>query len=185
VAIDRPLAGRTALMVLHVQPFIVGMVDDAGVLDRIADAIAGARKAGITVMYSNLGFRPGYPEFEQLAADNLLVAGVSDREHEKVARQAGDIVFGATRASAFTGSDLEVMLRLHDINHLVLTGLTTSGTIFATLSEATDKRFTVSVLSDACTDPDPDLHRALLESAKVPPRGARVLTTADWLREVA
>lgn len=186
---ERLSASRTALMVLHVQPPITGMVD-ANVIDRIAQAIDGARKEGISVMYSNIGYRPGYPELdddsrEQLAASNLLVAGVSDHEHEKVARQAGDFVFRAVRISAFHGSDLDSVLRSQDINHLVIAGITTSGTVFGTLSEATDKGFAVTVLSDACADPDPELHRALLELAKQPPRKAKVLTTADWLREPA
>lgn len=189
MATDRGSASRAALMVLHAQPPMTGMVDP-GVLDVIADAIAGARKAGIPVMYSNIGYRPGYPELEpasreRAASGNLLVTGISDGEHEKVARQPGDIVFRATRASAFTGSDLDVILRVRDINHLVLTGITTSGTVLGTLSEATDKGFTVTVLSDACADPDPTFHATVLELVKLPPRRAAVLTTADWLQEVS
>ncbi|MFF5010493.1 cysteine hydrolase family protein [Streptomyces phaeochromogenes] len=182
-------ASRTALMVLHVQPAIAYMVDP-DVVDRIAHAIEGARKAGVPVMYSNLGYRPGYPELDDesrvpLAASGQLVLGVSDREHEKVARQEGDYVFRAVRISAFHGSDLDAVLRSLDINHLVITGITTGGTVFGTMSEATDKGFGVTVLSDACADPDPELHPALLELAKQPPRRATVLTTAEWLQEVA
>jgi nicotinamidase-related amidase len=185
---DRLSASRTALMALHVQPAIAQMVAP-DVVDRIASAINGARKAGVPVMYSNLGYRPGYPELDEagrapLEAAGQLIAGVSDREHEKVARQAGDYVFRAVRISAFHGSDLDAVLRSQDITHLVITGITTGGTVFGTMSEATDKGLRVTILSDACDDPNPGLHPALLELAQQPPRLARVMTTAEWLQEV-
>jgi nicotinamidase-related amidase len=189
VVMESRSAHRTALLVLHVQPAIAQMVE-ADVVDRIAHAIEGARKAGVPVMYSNLGYRPGYPELGEesrapLAASNQLLAGVSDHEHEKVARQPGDYVFRAVRISAFHGSDLDAVLRGLDITRLAIAGITTGGTVFGTMSEATDKGFDVTVLSDACADPNPGLHPALLELASQPPRLAKVRTTEEWLRDVA
>jgi nicotinamidase-related amidase len=82
------------------------------------------------------------------------------------------------RVSAFTGSDLEVVLRSREITTLVLTGIATSGVVLSTLREAADKDYELFVLSDCCADGDPEVHRVLLE--KVFPRQAEVLDSETW-----
>jgi nicotinamidase-related amidase len=47
------------------------------------------------------------------------------------------------------------------------------------LREAADKDFKLTVLSDACLDADPEVHRVLTE--KVFPRQADVLTVDAWI----
>ena len=52
------------------------------------------------------------------------------------------------RLSAFTGSNLEVLLRGMNINHIVLTGVSTSGVVLSTTVEAADKDFQITILAD-------------------------------------
>jgi hypothetical protein len=61
---------------------------------------------------------------------------------------------------------------------LILGGIATSGVVLSTLREAADKDFALTVLSDACLDADPEVHRVLME--KVFPRQANVLTVDAW-----
>jgi nicotinamidase-related amidase len=61
------------------------------------------------------------------------------------------------RVSAFSGSDLEVLLRSLDVTHLVLTGIATSGVVLSTLREAADKDYRLTVLSDGCLDGDEEV----------------------------
>ena len=82
------------------------------------------------------------------------------------------------RVSAFAGSDLEVILRAHRIEHLVLTGFATSGVVLSTLREAADKDYRLSVLSDGCADLDEEVHNVLLN--KIFPRQAEVMTAQQW-----
>ena len=82
------------------------------------------------------------------------------------------------RVSAFTGSDLEVVLRAAGVDSLVLTGIATSGVVLSTLREAADRDYDLTVLADCCGDSDPEVHRVLTE--KVFPRQAEVTTVADW-----
>jgi nicotinamidase-related amidase len=82
------------------------------------------------------------------------------------------------RVSAFTGSDLEVLLRSLAVSHLVLTGIATSGVVLSTLREAADRDYQLTVLADACADADDEVHRVLLE--KVFPRQAAVSTVQQW-----
>ena len=97
-----------------------------------------------------------------------------------VAPLSHEVVITKRRISAFTGSDLEVVLRAQGIQHLVLTGIATSGVVLSTLREAADKDYRLTVLSDCCGDADDEVHRVL--TTKVFPRQAEVLTLDEWLQ---
>ncbi len=90
-----------------------------------------------------------------------------------------DLVVVKRRVSAFTGSDLEVLLRGLGATDLVLAGIATSGVVLSTLRQAADLDFGLTVLADACTDGDPEVHRVLTE--KVFPRQADVVTAEQWI----
>jgi nicotinamidase-related amidase len=70
------------------------------------------------------------------------------------------------------------VLRAKQVETLVLTGIATSGVVLSTLREAADKDFGLVVLSDACLDADPEVHRVLIE--KIFPRQAEVITVDAW-----
>ena len=91
---------------------------------------------------------------------------------------ADDIVVTKRRFSAFSGSDLEVILRAQNIRHLVLAGIITSGVVLSTVREAADKDYQLTVLSDLCADHDPEVHSLLIN--KVFPRQAAVMTYEEW-----
>ena len=95
----------------------------------------------------------------------------------------GEVVVTKRRVSAFTGSDLEVLLRSRDIRHLVLAGIATSGVVLSTTREAADKDFQITILSDLCADFDPEVHRVLTE--KVFPRQATVITSDEWTKTLS
>ena len=82
------------------------------------------------------------------------------------------------RVSAFTGSDLEVLLRAQGIDSLVLAGIATSGVVLSTLRQAADLDYRLTVLADGCLDGDPGVHHVLLE--KVFTRQAEVTSIAGW-----
>jgi nicotinamidase-related amidase len=176
-----------ALLVMDMQ---VGIVEHFGgdddPLERVARAIAAARGAGMPIVYVRLGFRDGYPEvsprsrtFSALAQRGGFTDGDAMAEiHPAVAPEPGDLVVTKRRVSAFTGSDLEVVLRAAGVDSLVLTGIATSGVVLSTLREAADRDYELTVLADCCADRDPEVHRVLTE--KVFPRQAEVMTVADW-----
>ena len=174
---------HTALLVMDVQEGIVERFGDGSLLDQVARAISAARAADVTVIYVKVDFRPGFPEvssrnraFSQVVESGFL--GEKARVHPAVAPQPGDIEVTKRRVSAFTGSDLEVVLRSREVTTLVLTGIATSGVVLSTLREAADKDYELVVLSDCCADGDPEVHRVLLE--KVFPRQADVLDVDTW-----
>jgi nicotinamidase-related amidase len=182
----------TVLLVMDVQRGVVErFADDPGYLERLSGGITAARAAGIPVVYVIVAFRPGHPEisarnqtFSALAGSGGLVEGTPETEiHPAVAPAPGDLVVTKLRVSAFTGSDLAVVLRSLDAGTLVLTGIATSGVVLSTLRQAADLDYRLVVLADACLDRDPEVHRVLTE--KVFPRQATVRTVTEWAAQLA
>lgn len=160
--------------------------EDPGYLQRLSHAITTARSGRIPVVYVKISFRPGHPEvsdrnasFSAIAgSDGLIDTDPATDIHPDVAPSNGDVIVTKRRVSAFTGSDLEVVLRSIGADTLVLTGIATSGVVLSTLRQAADLDYRLVVLADACLDADPEVHRVLTE--KVFPRQATVLSVAEW-----
>ena len=94
---------------------------------------------------------------------------ISSEVHPAVAPRPGDVVVTKRRGSAFAGSDLDVVLRAGRIEALVLSGIATSGVVLSTLRQAADLDFSLTVLSDGCSEADEEVHRLLCEKV-FPPR---------------
>jgi len=159
----------------------------AGYLARVTDAVRAVRGHGVPVIHVVVGFRPGMPE---ISGRNQSFANVRQQNSPHVidprpaiAPEAGELVVTKRRMSAFTGSDLEVLLRAGEVDHLVLCGISTSGVVLSTVREAADKDYRLTVLQDLCADPDAEVHTTL--TRKVFPRQARVLGVAEWLGELS
>jgi nicotinamidase-related amidase len=173
---------------MDIQNGIVDRVGDqsASLLDTLVSTVDAARQAGVPVIYVRVAFRPGAPEisarnqsFAPARSGGLSETDPATQVHAAVAPQPGDIVVTKRRVSAFSGSDLDAVLRALNAESLVLTGIATSGVVLSTLRQAADLDFALTVLSDGCADGDPEVHRVLME--KVFPRQAAVLTAAEWI----
>jgi nicotinamidase-related amidase len=179
---------NTALLVMDMQLAIVGMYPDATTtINNVTEAISHAREKEMTVIYVVVGFRKGMPE---VSANNKTFSASKARMgnadvgemmkiHPALTPLDNDIIVTKRRYSAFTGSDLEVVLRSLHINHLILTGIATSGVVLSTFREASDKDFLLTVLSDGCTDRDEEVHRVLM--TKVYPAQGNVLSVKEWM----
>ncbi|RFM26452.1 cysteine hydrolase family protein [Deminuibacter soli] len=178
---------NTALLVMDMQEMLLGSLPGSDQLvSNISKAIEHARANSMPVIYVVVAFRAGYPEIhpEHRTFSTLpsRLAGVTPEQMLKIATPlapaAGEVVVIKKRFSAFTGSDLEVILRSQGIQHLVLTGVVTSGVILSTFTEAADKDYQLTVLSDGCMDRDPAVHQLLLD--KVFARVADIQTCEGW-----
>jgi nicotinamidase-related amidase len=179
--------GNKTLLVLDMQAAILAMVpgNDA-LINRTAKAISHARKNSIPVIYITVGFRKGSPEINP---NNKSFASIKERFaniemtdfikiHPDLMPLDGELVVIKRRVSAFTGSDLEVILKALNIHHLVISGVATSGAVLSTVRESADKDYRITVLSDCCGDGDEEVHRVL--TTKVFPRQAEVITVKEW-----
>lgn len=176
---------HAALVVMDIQRTAVAYTgDDHAFLSRLVQAIETARKAEIMAIYVRARFREGYPEISP--HNRLFSRGLSSgwltppvlEIHLAIALQPNDVVVTKLRASAFCGSDLEVILRSQAISHLILCGIATSGVVLSTVLEAADKDYELTVLSDCCADADEEVQRVLL--TKIFPRYTEVITVEEW-----
>ena len=183
---------HTALLIMDMQERIVSrFLQSSNALTPVRTAIDAAHTASIPVIYVIVAFRPGYPEIssrnksfsairQQLSSSTPMF---TSEVHPAIAPLPTDIVVSKRRVSAFTGSDLEVVLRAQDISHLVLCGIATSGVVLSTLREAADKDYQLTVLADCCFDNDEEVQRVLL--TKVFPRQADVMQSEAWIEKLS
>jgi len=177
----------TALLVMDMQHGAFDRVPDAKeqVLAKTAQLLGAARAADVRVIYVVIGFRPGYPEasprnvvLSAVRATGRFGAGSEGTEIPPLlAPRPDEVVVTKHRASAFAGTDLDMILRANGIDTLVLAGVTTSGVVTSTVRQAADADYRLLVVADACADPDPEVQRVLME--KVFARQAKVVTVAD------
>ena len=181
---------HTAFVVMDIQRTALAYTgEDPAFLKRLSSAIVTARKAGIRVIHVTVRFREGYPEvsphnrlFSRGLAGGFLPSADLDI-HPAVAPQPGEVIVTKLRASAFTGSDFEVILRSQAISHLILCGIATSGVVLSTLLEAADKDYELTVLSDCCADANEEVQRVL--TTKIFPRYAEVITAEEWSKKAS
>jgi len=181
---------KSALLVMDVQIGVVAhtQADDA-YLARVSSAITAARQANMQIIYPIVGpFRASHPEivshnmmFGPVKAYNKYTA--SDEGigiHPAVAPQEdkGDIIVNKKRVSAFSGSDLDLVLRGLGVGKLVLCGISISGIVLSTVRDAADRDFEMVVLKDACWGQDEEVNKVLLE--KVFPQQATVVAVEEW-----
>ncbi|HEY2581767.1 MAG TPA: isochorismatase family cysteine hydrolase [Mucilaginibacter sp.] len=178
---------NTALLVMDMQAGTLGSLPDASAfISNVNKAIATARNKKIPVIYVVVGFRPGFPEISMsnkgfsAAKERFASVNMNDfmKIHPDLKPEQGEVTVIKRRISAFTGSDLEVVLRAKGIQHMVLTGIATSGVVLSTIREASDKDYRLTVLADCCADGDEEVHRVL--TTKIFPRQAEVLGVEEW-----
>ena len=179
---------NSALLVMDMQSAILGRLSESSaLLTNVKKAIVSAREKKIPVIYVVVGFRPGGPEISRdnksFFANRSLMASANMEEfikvHPDLAPLPGEITVIKRRVSAFTGSDLEVILRAISVRHLILMGVATSGVVLSTLREAADKDYPLTVLKNCCADADEEVHRVLIN--KIFPRQADVITVEEWI----
>ena len=180
------------LLAMDFQRGIVGrLAHGEAVVATAAGAVGAARVAHIPVIFVRVAFRPGYPEVASSPAFSTSVVerGEMTEDHQAttlhpaLARVEDEPIVTKRRVSAFSGSDLDVLLRAYGATHLVLAGISTSGVVLSTVRQAADLDFRLTVLADACGDRDSEVHHVLTE--KVFPRQAAVTTVAEWISSIS
>lgn len=178
----------TALLVMDMQMGILQRLplQGAAFVEQVNIAINTAREKEMPVIFVRVGFRKGMPEIN---ANNKTFFALKNQMkpadlenfmqlHPNLGVTEDDIIVDKKRISAFSGNDLEMILRAKNVSHLILTGIATSGIVLSTLREAFDKDYQLTVLADGCTDTDEETHQFLIQ--KLFPKQADVITINDW-----
>ena len=157
------------------------IAQERGTVQTARAVLEAARQAGMLVVYIVVNFRPGYPEISErnlifserktsspvppTDPVSLIIPEVQPLPHEPVVVKH--------RVNAFFGTDLEIILRAHAIDTLVLLGHATSGVILSTVRYAADADYRLVVVEDGCADRDAEVHAWLMQ--RIFPRQATVV----------
>ncbi|MFC9999449.1 cysteine hydrolase family protein [Nocardia sp. NPDC127526] len=177
----------TALIIGDVQ---VGITDGypfaKSVVPPLADLLPRARAAGVRVVFVRFAMRgngtdlpPGNAMFKSFfeSGDGFHEGSAGTEIALPVADE--DIVVVKRRASAFAGTDLDLVLRAGGVDTLAIAGVATSAMVAATCYDAADRGYGVTVLRDGCADGDTAVHDFFMD-AVFPSRGHEVVACAEW-----
>ncbi|MFA1545299.1 isochorismatase family protein [Actinomadura chokoriensis] len=140
-------------------------VEDA--LAATVTLIGAARAAGLPVLFTRVSLQPGGADGglfrRKVPALRVFEEGSPLGDFaEGVAPLPGETVVTKQYASSFHGTSLAATLTASGIDTLFICGLTTSGCIRASATDALQHGFRPLVVDEACGDRDPRLHEANL-----------------------
>ena len=172
--IRRPEA--TALLVIDMQnDFLVpdGPLPAAGGM-ALVPVIAwrsGPGGPARPVIFTQEAHRPGYQDFgiERFFEPIHCVEGGTGIDIvDGLAPEPSDLIVGAKRRyDAFLGTELDLVLRLHEIENLVVAGVDTDVCVSATVQHARNLDYRCLVLRDATAGTSVERHEAALVCLEV------------------
>lgn len=183
VALDSLDPNRTALVVVHMAKGVAGPVDTpfnrlfrertkkTGVIGVQARLLNGFRKAKAKVVYTFVayqqglpGVKPNSPLFRTLFDCNCLLQGTPAVEPiDDIAPLPNEPVVRGQGCSGFEGTGLDTILRVADVDTLVLVGIATDVAVESTARAACDLQYRTIVVSDACQADTDESHTRSLD----------------------
>ncbi|GAA4529211.1 cysteine hydrolase family protein [Amycolatopsis samaneae] len=156
------------------------------VLPPLTALLPRARAAGARVVFVRFAMRANGADLPPGNAMMRTFHEAGDAFHEGSAGTEvtlpvadEDVVVLKRRASAFAGTDLDLVLRAGGVDTIAVAGVATSAMVAATCYDAADRGYRVTVLRDGCADGDPAMHEFFMD-AVFPSRGFDVVSCADW-----
>ena len=148
------------------------------ILPAVDQLIAACREAGILIIHTRQGYREDLADmtpYEKWRRQRSGLEGTTALLRSSPGFQIvpeldvrpEDIIVDKTCNSAFTYTDLELVLRAQGITHLLFSGCTTDVCVHTTLREACDRNFQCLTISDACASGDRLAHEAALHMVTI------------------
>jgi nicotinamidase-related amidase len=200
--------GKTALLLIDIQKLVSSKpllqeALDAGLPERdvrealreydqrIKKAVKNAqkillacRKKGYDIMHVKLGAQTSDPRHTAKInrKSDLIVPMDAEKGKflDEVKPAKDELVFPKTNGGAFTGTNLDFVLRNMDITSIIITGFLTDQCVLATAIYAGDVGYDVLLVEDACTGTTKENHDAVIRLAK--DVFLKVKSTAQLLR---
>lgn len=183
---DRFSACRSALLIVDMQKdFCVrGFgAEQAGrdisaahaAIGPITTLLESARSAGVLVVHVAFSTLPGHASDSgawlaqrrrsTASGDSLCIAGTPGFEFiDELRPRTGELTIEKHRYSAFTGTSLDMKLRAHGIDSLVVTGVSTNACVESTARAGFELGYYICVPPDAVGSWDMHLHEATLQN---------------------
>jgi ureidoacrylate peracid hydrolase len=159
---------RTALIDVDMQRcFVEGTPlaspDGLELVDRVNRVSAACREAGALVVHTRMWMRADGTNIGvmgQLVPPfivDLYTEGAPSAElHDRLEVAPTDVIVNKPRYGAFSGTDLELLLRSHGVDTVVISGIATNICCETTAREAAQRDFRVLFLSDGTATKEMD-----------------------------
>jgi ureidoacrylate peracid hydrolase len=183
---------RTAVMVIDMQNAFVskgGMFDLSGKdMDYIAQTIEpnrniieAAREKGVKVVYAVHRITADMKEIGPMSRFSMTPERMKNPEVrngwimegtwgteiiEELRPREDEMVIVKRRFGAFSGTELDMMLRTFDIRYLIFTGVATNICVETSLREASQLQYLPILVSDACAASDPSRQQSSIDNIK-------------------
>jgi len=132
--------------------------------------LEACRKKGYDVMHVKLGAQTSDPRHTakiNRKADFIVPMDSEEGKFfEEVKPAKGELVFPKTNGGAFTGTNLDFVLRNMDIESIIVTGFLTDQCVLATTVYGGDIGYDVLLVEDACTGTTKENHDAVIRFAR-------------------
>jgi len=132
--------------------------------------LKACRKKGYDIVHVKLGAQTSNPRHTakiNRKADFIVPMNAErGRFLDEVKPIGGELVFPKTNGGAFTGTNLDFVLRNMDINSIIVAGFLTDQCVLATAIYAGDTGYDVLLVEDACTGTTKENHDAVIRIAK-------------------
>jgi nicotinamidase-related amidase len=194
---------RSALVLLDYQNYGVhpdgywskampGLVERvAPALERTKRALEAARAAGLTVIHIGNAWREGHPDInpytpwqaDAKAAGRSTEGSWGIEFYEPLAPANGELVVRKRAVSGFAGTELDRLLRVHDVATLVIAGIVTNFVAEGTARDASDRGYRVVVLADCCESVTDEWHAFAV--TQILPLIAQVVTGDDFIKSLS
>jgi len=189
------MSERAAVLALHYQNEVlhpdgkirVG-VNDEKVRERVIDGasrlLTFARERQWPLVHVRIAFRPDYadcPRNTPIFQKTIELGAVKDGEWGaefmtplQPLKNEHEFLVTHQRISSFAGTSLDNILRMLDVQHLIVGGVATHSVVEHTVRDATDRGYTVTIAADACAAGSSELHDAALRSLALVAKVCRV-----------
>lgn len=135
------------------------------------EIIAFARTKNIPIIFVKVGFNIGYadgpvnsPVFGRIKELGALQLNTWGTEfHEEMNIKPDDTVIVKPRISAFYATPLEAFLRAKQIQHIMISGISTDMAVQTTARDAHDRDYKITVIANACGAASIEIHKSVLK----------------------
>ena len=176
---DPIIDARTALIVVDLQRSVLTrpMLEPVDAVVNKARGLADAfRRNGLPVVMVHSSTQPG-GRTQQLHRKSGTVDPARSDLLPSLGMQRSDHIVSKWGWSAFSRTDLSSYLRRHHITQVVILGYSTSIGVESTARDAYDLGYNVTIVADATTDTDVDVHNIAME--KIFPRLGEVVSAEE------
>ena len=188
----------SAFLVLHFQNGVAhpdgvwgknlySQVQKNGSIENTKRALAAARDNGMTVIYVNVAWRPGFPELpdntcgllmEAKEKNECLVGSWGAEVIQELKPRDNETVVINFGSDGFEGTELDLLLRVKRINNLYFAGQCIEHVVETTVKRAVNMGYTASVLKDCTSGFTDQNYEAMLE---ILPLYSTLITSSDFV----